>query len=244
MSAHGSPYTLEEGPAGKAPFPWLRRLLFWYVAGAMGGAQGMFLLTELVGVDITPQLALWAGVIAFPLALAAAMLALECGRQAALEPAAWDRWALIGLAMFVVWAGVYLLVCRVPLMQDLRYLPATLEARIPLRPAFSLLYILLYPIYLLPYFVVRERPVFQRLVAADLVMIVTCSLIFVAVPVAVERPPLPSGTDLGTWVLGVVWSNDVRWNCMPSEHCMAAMIASLACWESNRRAGAFAFLST
>lgn len=221
----------------------MRRVLFWLVAGSMVGAQTLFVLTEVFGVDVTPRVAVWGGTLVFPLVLAVVMVGLE-GKGAAAQPQAWGRWALVGAAMFLLWAGVYLVLCWIPPMRELRYLPASLESGIPLRPGFSLLYILLYPIFLLPYFVVRERPVFQRLVAADLVMIVTCSLTFLALPIAVERPPLPPGSDLGTWVLGVIWNNDVRWNCMPSEHCMAAMIASLACWESNRRVGAFAFFST
>lgn len=209
----------------------------------MGSLEGMFVVTEIIGVDISRSFAFWGGVLGIPFVAAAAAVTYERGRHAAREPAAWGQWALVGAGMFILWAGLYFLVGRVPQPASVIYFSSAFESHIPLRPAFSLLYLLLYPIFLLPFFVIRERPVLQRLVAADFIMFALCSVLFVAFPVGMERPSLPPPTSLGSWVLGMVWGNDVAWNCMPSEHCMAAMIASLAMWDSNRRAGAFGFLS-
>ena len=98
--------------------------------------------------------------------------------------------------------------------------------------------------FLLPFFVVRERAAFRRLIAGDLLLFAACSVIFVAFPVAFERPPLPPQPwDLGAWVLSLVQGNDPPWNCLPSEHCAVALLAALATRESDRRVGAYALVT-
>jgi len=220
----------------------IRRFIFYYVAALMLTCQGLFLLLEL-GFDFDPRFMVWLVPAPIPIGLAVAALLIEGPEPARQEPRAWTSWALAGLAMFGLWAGSYFVVGKVTDPSRVRFLPAILEAHIPLRPSFTLLYITLYPIFGLPFFVVRERPMFQRLVAGYLLMFVACSIAFLAIPIAFDRPPLPPPPhDFGTWVLSIVRGTDPAWNCMPSEHCTAAMIAALATWEACRKAGAFALL--
>ncbi len=227
----------------KQPPAWIRRALFWLVAGSMVGLELAFVLVEL-GVPIPPMVGVACVVVLFPVGLAVTMVRREAGREAALEPEAWPRWALLGAFMTAAWAGIYLLVGELVDPARVQYWPLSVERHIPVRPAFSLLYVLLYPIFIFPYFVVRDRQVLRRLVWADVAMFVICTAFFLLLPIGVQRPPAPVDEHLGGWVLKLVWGNDFAWNCMPSEHCMAAMIASLAIWEGNRRVGAFALFST
>lgn len=222
----------------------IRRFLLFYIAAILGGLEVVFGLIEYGGYDFEPGAMIWIIPFVIPTAVALLWTASEDGKASAREPGQWPRWALVSLGMFALWAGLYFLVGRYTDPARVRTLPAHFEATIPLRTSYALLYVMLYPIFLLPFFAVKDRLAFQRLVAADLLMLATCSATFLAIPIAFDRPPLPAGPwDLGTWVLALVRGSDPPWNCLPSEHCAAAMVAALATWESDRKMGAFAFFT-
>lgn len=223
----------------------LRRLIFHYIFFLMVTLLVVFGLIEFVGLDFDPQWMVWLVPAVIPVSLSVLFTWAEGTKPATEEPAAWPHYALVGLVCFGIWAGVYFLTGKFTDPTRVRYLPMYLEAHIPLHSSFAVVYILLYPIFLLPFFVIRDRATFQRLVAADLLMFATCSAAFLAVPVAFDRPPLPSPPpDFGLWVLTLVRGSDPAWNCLPSEHCAAAMVAALAIWENNRKVGAFAIFAT
>lgn len=222
----------------------VRRFFLFYIASLLGGLEVVFGLVEYGGYDFEPGPMLWIVPVVLPVSLALLWAASEGKGAGAQEPGAWGRWGLVALGMFALWAGLYFLVGRCTDPARVRMLPATFEATIPFRTSYALLYVMLYPIFLLPFFAVRDRLAFQRLVAADLLMFAACSATFLALPIAFDRPPLPAGPqDFGTWVLALVRGSDPPWNCLPSEHCAAAMVAALATWEADRRMGAFAFFT-
>ena len=221
----------------------IRRFFFHYVLFVMVGPQAIFVLMQLGGFDFDPRVMVWAIPALIPISLALLFVYVEGEQAPRAEPAAWVGWALGGAAMFGVWAGSYFLVGQGVDPARVRYLSSALEDQIPFRPTFALVYILLYPIFLLPFLVVRERAAFRRLVVGDLLLLATCSVAFLVFPVAFDRPALGPPRDLGTWVLSLVHGTDPAWNCLPSEHCAVAMLAALTIWEANRRIGAFAFVS-
>jgi membrane-associated phospholipid phosphatase len=224
---------------------FVRRFLMHYLVVLMVLCEALYVLCGLLGIDFDSQIMAWLVPSVLPISLALFLVAVEGREAASQEPAASMRWALLGALMFGIWAGLYFLVGRLVDPTRVRFLPIFLESRIAFEPSYSLLYILLYPIFLLPFFVVRDRVALRRLIAADLLMFVTCTLAFLAFPVAFDRPGLPPPPyDFGTWVLSLVRGSDPAWNCLPSEHCAAAMIAALAIWESNRKLGIFALFST
>ncbi len=219
----------------------MRRFIYFYVTAAMGASMALFLATAWLHLDFPPRVMVWLIPGVMPVAVAALRVALEDRQRVLEEPAGWMRWAIGGALLFGLWAGIYFLIGRIIDPTRVRFLSSALESGIPLVPSYSFLYILLYPIFLLPFFAVKDRTSYQRLVAADLLMFAVCSIFFVAYPVAYDRPPLPPPPhDIGTWTLGLIWGNDPAWNCLPSEHCTAAMIAALATWEADRRRGLFA----
>jgi membrane-associated phospholipid phosphatase len=222
-----------------------RRLVLFYVASLMGSLQVVFGLVEYGGFDFEPRMMVWIIPAILPISVAALWVFSEEPQASAREPSQWIQWGLVAAMMFAIWAGLYFLVGRFTDPSRVRYLPALFESTIPFRPSYTILYVLLYPIFLLPFFAVRDRLAFQRLVSADLLMFATCTATFLAIPVAFDRPPLPLGpTDFSAWVLALVRGSDPPWNCLPSEHCAAAMVAALATWEADRKMGAFAFFTT
>jgi membrane-associated phospholipid phosphatase len=222
----------------------LRRFFLFYIASLMGCLQVVFGLVEYGGYDFEPEKMIWIVPLFVPVSVALLWVASEEGAAGRREPREWMRWGFIAVVMFGLWAGIYFSVGRLTDPSRVRILPARLEAQIPFRPSFTLLYVLLYPIFVLPFFAVKNRLAFQRLVAADFLMFAACSVAFLAVPVAFDRPPLPEGpSSLGLWALDLVRGSDPPWNCLPSEHCAAAMVAALATWEADRKMGLFAFFT-
>ncbi len=223
----------------------VRRFLLHYILFVMVGPQLVFALVQFGGFDFDHGAIKLFIPALFPLTMSALFVFSEPPQAARSEPAAWWRWALVGALMFGVWAGSYFLVGTLIDPARVRFLPSGLEDWVPFRPAFSLVYILLYPIFLLPFLAVRDRAAFRRLVVGYVLMIATCSVAFLVFPVAFDRPVLPPPPyDVGTWILSLVHGSDPAWNCLPSEHCAAAMLASLTVWEANKRLGAFGFFTT
>jgi membrane-associated phospholipid phosphatase len=219
----------------------VRRFFLFYIAAVMASLQVIFGLVEYLGFDFEPKLMVWIVPAVIPVSLSALWVWSEGGRAAAREPAQWIGWGVASAAMFGIWAGLYFLVGRYTDPSRVRYLAASFEATIAFRPAYSLVYVLVYPIFLFPFFAVRDRLAFQRLIAAYLLMLAICTVSFLGIPVAFDRPPMPAAPyDFGTWVLSLVRGSDPAWNCLPSEHCAAAMVAALATWEADRKLGIFA----
>ncbi len=224
----------------------LGRFLYWYLLLLMVQLEVLYLLAGPLGLAFSPRLMLWlvpAG-IPIPAALLACALERARGKEIKGELTSWVR-LRAALAMFVAWAGAYFLSGLLTDPERVRYLPLLIEEQIALTPSYSLLYILLYPIFFLPFFVIRERAQLKLLVRAYALMVGICTLCFWVLPIGMERPPLPEAPgDLGVWILSLVQGNDPSWNCLPSEHCAAALIAALACYEADKRVGLFALLST
>jgi membrane-associated phospholipid phosphatase len=207
--------------------------------------EAVFILAEWLRISCSPEYMIWLVPGPVPLAIALGAAMLEGNNQADQEPSEWIRWAIAGIIMFSLWASTYFLAGLLTEPSRVRYLSVSIESNIPMRPNYSLLYLLLYPIFMLPFFIVRKRAHFYQLIVADAFMLLICTVIFLAVPVAFERPPLLTPpSDFGTWVLLVIRGADPAWNCMPSEHCAAAMIAALSTREASRKWGIFAFVAT
>lgn len=230
------------------PSSWgrVRRFLHWYLVAVMAGCQAAFLLTLTGGGEgVPPILAMGTLVGVLPILAAALIARFEDRRHAEVVPPEWRRWLVGALAMLGVWAGSYFAVGHLTTAERVVFLSSALDTSVPFDSRFVFLYVLLYPIFLLPFFVVRDQAAFRRLVAAYLIMIGVCSAVFLAYPVAFDRPPLPARPwPLSVWTLSLIHGSDPAWNCLPSEHCAAALIATFFCWEADRKVGLFALIAT
>lgn len=223
----------------------IRRFLFFYIVSLMTILEVIFVLAEWLQISFSPEYMTWLVPGPFPLAIALGAQILEGDAQADQEPSEWIKWAIAGIIMFSLWASTYFLAGFLTDPSRVRYLSASIESNIPMRPNYSLLYLLLYPIFMLPFFIVRKRVHFYQLIAAYAFMLIICTAVFLAIPVAFERPPLPTpSSDFGSWVLLVIRGADPAWNCMPSEHCAAAMIAALSTREASQKWGMFALIAS
>ncbi|MBI3183251.1 MAG: phosphatase PAP2 family protein [Myxococcales bacterium] len=121
----------------------------------------------------------------------------------------------------------------------------SLDAAIPLQPAWMFVYAAVYTSMLLPMFVVHDRGLFRRVGLAYLFALLTAYACFLVYPVTSNgflRPPL-DGFDTSTfwgWGLALNYYCDPPMNCLPSIHLAIAFTAALSAWKVDRPTGAAA----
>lgn len=222
---------------------WIRRGAFYWLFFAILSAEATFLLV-MAGLDFEPVPMVLVMCAFSPMVFTAWRLWVERDRMQThrLEP--WPLWAILSLVLFGFWAGGYFLVGLLTDPTRVRLFPAMLDRFIPLSPPFVFLYVTVYPIFLLPFFYARDRAVLLRTVLGYVVMLLISYGIFLAIPIAFDRPILPpSPPDCAYWTLALVYGGDPPWNCLPSTHCGVALLAALALWETDRRMGLWAILT-
>lgn len=125
-----------------------------------------------------------------------------------------------------------------------RGLATAWDARIPFVPASIYLYALVYPMILLPLFVVAGESLFRRVAWAYFGIVTACLACFALYPVSAEplRPPL-DGLDASrfhVWGLRLAYRLDPPVNLFPSLHLAGATIAALSAWKARRAYGVLA----
>ena len=151
---------------------------------------------------------------------------------------------LFGIVLFVVWAAGYFAIAHVNYHREVVQLAVSLDRSIPFIPEFSLLYLTLYPMFLLPFFYVKDGEFFRLMAYAYLTLMVICYAVFLMYPVAMPRPTTWTGPDLSIWILGMIYRNDNARNCFPSMHAAMSMMAALTLLEINRLRGWIALFVT
>jgi membrane-associated phospholipid phosphatase len=109
------------------------------------------------------------------------------------------------------------------------WLITPLDGALPVIPAAVWLYASWYPATAIP--ALADRHTFRRACAAYAVALLICSFGYLALPVAIERPLLPSNADLSTYVLRNLYDFDPPVNLFPSYH---AALAVVLCRTSSR----------
>lgn len=218
----------------------LRRFGCYYLWAIMAVAQIVFLFM-LMGVDFPPypMLALIPGIL--PLATAGLLTFWDNKRGRIAEPRRAGFWMLTGLLLFAFWSGGYFLAGALTSAERARFLAPGLESRVPLWTDFSLIYVLVFPLFLLPFFSLHSEKALRHAALSNFLTIFLCTITFLVFPVTFARPDLPLPPDeLGAWILSLVHGADPAWNCLPSEHCAMALVASLALFHERRRLGVWA----
>lgn len=219
----------------------LRRFGYYYLWVIIAVAQIVFLFM-LMGVDFPPypMLALIPGIL--PLTIAGWLTFWDYKKGRIAEPHRSGFWMLVGILLFAFWSGGYFLAGALTSAERARFLAPGLESRIPFWTDFSLIYVLVFPLFLLPFFSLRSERALQRAALSNLLTIFLCTITFLIFPVTFARPALPAPPDeLGAWILSLVHGADPAWNCLPSEHCAMALVASLALFYERRWLGVWAF---
>ena len=149
--------------------------------------------------------------------------------------------SMVALALII---PVYLWIGGVVAHRPVTYAPAIgLDAMVPVRPQWSLVYLSLFLAPLLADFVVHQPPYVRRVVHAFLAIWLLAYVFFLALPTRGPWVPDPiPGNGFQDWLLRAIHSSDVHYNCFPSLHVAQCVLASLACWRIHRGVGAFALL--
>jgi membrane-associated phospholipid phosphatase len=151
---------------------------------------------------------------------------------------------VFGLVLFVIWAAGYFIIAQVNALRPVVELAVSLDGEIPFVPEFVLLYLMLYPMFLLPFFYVRNGEFFRLLAYAYLTLMIICYAVFLMFPVGMTHPRTWDGPALSVWILGLVYKYDNGRNCFPSMHAAMSMMASLTLMETHRLRGWIALLVT
>ncbi len=226
------------------PSPWVhglvRRGLFRYLSSIIVVLQVLFGLVYFFGKDFDPAVMVWVVPAVAPVAMTVLWLYLERGRLASCRMDPWWSWFAIAWGLFGFWAGSYFLVGTLTDPDRVRLLSPALDRFVPFEPAFVFLYLCVYPVFLLPFFRATRPAVIHRLAVAYLAMFAVSYTLFLAMPVAFDRPGLATTTpNFAEWALQLVYGRDPPWNCMPSTHCAVAMLSALALLETGRGVGWF-----
>jgi membrane-associated phospholipid phosphatase len=156
-------------------------------------------------------------------------------RPAAEEPRELSRWWLVGGGVFLVWAVLYFTAGRVTDAGNARTFDDSILARVPLMPAFAPIYLGVHVFGVLPFCVIPEVRLLRRHLLGAVLIVVLSSVVWVALPVRVDRPPIdPALTGFGAWLLRGVYSFDPTTNCFPSAHCAIAVYAAIGLRFSSR----------
>jgi hypothetical protein len=122
-----------------------------------------------------------------------------------------------------------------------RALATPLDSMIPFLPRTIFTYLLVFPVSLLPLFVVRSRRLFRRVILAYAIAIVVSLAIFVAWPVTSVGLRADSAaldpTRFTDWCVSVVYRLDPPVNLFPSLHLSIAALTAAAAWKARRLYG-------
>jgi membrane-associated phospholipid phosphatase len=114
------------------------------------------------------------------------------------------------------------------------------DRRIPLQPAWALLYGALYLfLILLPVLLVRHDELIRNAVRAYLFIWITAYAVFIFYPTAAPRPVSVLGEGFSYWGLRFLYSADPPYNCFPSLHVAHSFVSAIVCYRVHRKVGLF-----
>lgn len=150
---------------------------------------------------------------------------------------------IMSVVLFGVWSFGYFFIGQNIDPEQGISLATPADERIPYVGLFIYPYLALYPLFLMPFFLVRDREFFRVFAWSYITVMVFCYLIFWNFPVTMYHPQIEV-TDFTTWALSVLYGADPPVNCFPSMHAAMALMAALTIYAIDRVQGAFALFVT
>ena len=100
-----------------------------------------------------------------------------------------------------------------------------LDARIPFRPAWIVIYILAYLQWAVSFIVIsrESRAHCNRVLAGEIIAKFICMLFFIALPTRIERPVV-EGSGVFAALTRLIFASDLPGNLFPSIHCLESWI--------------------
>jgi membrane-associated phospholipid phosphatase len=133
---------------------------------------------------------------------------------------------------------VYLFIPGALPNRPLLELELALDRRLPLVPAWSIVYGAVYSfLIVLPVLVVRQTTHIRRLYVAYLLVWITAYVSFLLFPTVAPRPVNVVGDGFAVWGLRFLYSADPPSNCFPSLHVAHSFVSALSCYRVHRTLG-------
>jgi hypothetical protein len=165
-------------------------------------------------------------------------------RKGGEEPKDMAPWAGIGLGMWIVWGTLYFGAARITDQPHARTFDDALLTKLPLVPAFAAVYLGVHVFSIVPYCVIPESRHLRRYLLGNLLIVVLSSILWVMLPVRLDRPTIPAEMPgFGAWLLRGVYNFDPMTNCFPSAHCSIAVYAAIGMQHASRRLFAWGIMS-
>jgi membrane-associated phospholipid phosphatase len=105
------------------------------------------------------------------------------------------------------------------------------EQHIPLIPEAVFGYMLIYPTMILAYFKTDEHATYYRLVRHMFILLSCHYVLFLLLPMTMERPILATEGNLALEILRIFYEIDPPHNLFPSIHVSLPLLASLGIWR-------------
>jgi membrane-associated phospholipid phosphatase len=207
-----------------------RRLAFAILFPLVACGQ-LWALLELLGFPLSPEAA-------FSLEGACTVASIGYAwrrRPATGEPPELARWWAIGTGVFLTWALLYFGAGHITDAPHARTFDDSILARVPLIPAFAPIYLGVHVFGIIPFCVIPEIRYLRPHLLGAVLIVVLSSVLWVALPVRVDRPPIdPALPGFGAWLLRWVYGFDPTTNCFPSAHCAIAVYAAIGLRFASR----------
>ncbi len=150
---------------------------------------------------------------------------------------------IMSLILFGVWSFGYLFIGHMVDPSKGVSLATSADNDIPYVKLALYPYLALYALFLMPFFLVKDKEFFRVFTWSYITVMVFSYLIFWNFPVTLHHQP-NTVTDLTTWGLSILYSADPPVNCFPSMHAAMAMMAALTILEISAPKGIFAMAAT
>jgi membrane-associated phospholipid phosphatase len=135
-----------------------------------------------------------------------------------------------GILMFLLWSLGYFGVGAVTDPETAHHLALPVDRWVPLVPPAVFVYVMIFPLAMLPFALVREKGFFRVMTGAYITLMVICYVFYLTIPVVIDRPAI-TGDSFAEAMLRFVYSNDPPVNCFPSQHVAMATLAGLTLLE-------------
>jgi hypothetical protein len=144
-------------------------------------------------------------------------------------------WPLIGLGVWAVWGALYYGAAAITVPGTARVFDDFVLEGMPLRPAFTPIYLGVHAFSLLPYCVLPEPRLLRRYMLGNLLLLGACAIGWVTLPVRLDHSPALASMDgFGAELLRFVYAIDRTTNCFPSANTAITLYAAIALRKVSR----------
>jgi membrane-associated phospholipid phosphatase len=146
------------------------------------------------------------------------------------------------LSAFASLVAMYFVVAAATTGRTLFVPELPLDRAVPLRPAWTPVYLSLWVFSFLPLFIVRGIELRRRTILAYITTASIAYVGFLIFPTSAPRPAAVPGDGIAAWCLRTLYALDPPFNCFPSLHVAYAFLAALSACRVHRGLGAAALL--